>query len=215
MSDWIIEGILPVGLTLLAGLPKSGKTALAMQLAAACSAGEIFGCKAPTKGKVLFLTSDPLDWVFGKWRQIFDSDLAERIYVSSVDSEGDPDIPAIIKKHMEDFPETGAIFVDGFPGTPPIPLLTKLSESALKRKIAFVISRTVRKERSLEEGGALEAAADTVLHLITYNDRPSNRSLLIHSRDFAPQWFPLRFTGSGTLELNGRPGPYKREASNV
>ncbi len=52
---WLIPGILPAGLTLLAGRPKVGKSWLALQIAHAKGiGGEVFGA-AVDKGRVLFL----------------------------------------------------------------------------------------------------------------------------------------------------------------
>lgn len=52
---WLIPGILPAGLTLLAGRPKVGKSWLALQIAHAKGiGGEVFGASVD-KGRVLFL----------------------------------------------------------------------------------------------------------------------------------------------------------------
>jgi hypothetical protein len=52
---WLVPGILPTGLTLLAGRPKVGKSWLALQIAHAKGiGGEVFGA-AVDKGRVLFL----------------------------------------------------------------------------------------------------------------------------------------------------------------
>lgn len=54
--NWMIEGILPEGLTILAGAPKSGKSILALNLALALSSGmEIFGKKNDQIKNVLYL----------------------------------------------------------------------------------------------------------------------------------------------------------------
>lgn len=53
--QWLVPGILPAGLTLLAGRPKVGKSWLALQIAHAKGiGGEVFGA-AVDKGSVLFL----------------------------------------------------------------------------------------------------------------------------------------------------------------
>ena len=52
---WAVPGILPVGLTLLAGAPKVGKSWLALQFAqAVASGGEVFG-QHVEKGAVLYM----------------------------------------------------------------------------------------------------------------------------------------------------------------
>ena len=56
-TNWMIEGILPEGLTILAGAPKSGKSILALNLALALSSEtEIIGKKGSSLKKVLYLS---------------------------------------------------------------------------------------------------------------------------------------------------------------
>lgn len=57
-TSFVVEGLVPVGLTNLAGRPKSGKTVFAMQLAHACSiGGELLGqFHAGRRFKVLYLS---------------------------------------------------------------------------------------------------------------------------------------------------------------
>ncbi len=53
---WVLPGIVPDGLTLLAGQPKVGKSWLALQIATAKSGGvPLFGGRTPTEGEVLYL----------------------------------------------------------------------------------------------------------------------------------------------------------------
>lgn len=55
-TNWAIEGILPEGLTILAGAPKSGKSILALNLALALSSDvEILGKKSKSIKNVLYL----------------------------------------------------------------------------------------------------------------------------------------------------------------
>lgn len=53
--NWAIPNFLPVGLTLLAGYPKIGKSWLALQIAKAVASGNEFFSQKATKGRVLFL----------------------------------------------------------------------------------------------------------------------------------------------------------------
>ena len=58
MSDWIIPELLPIGITLLTGVPGVGKSALALQIArAVASGGQILGRQA-IQGQVLYLSLD-------------------------------------------------------------------------------------------------------------------------------------------------------------
>jgi RecA-family ATPase len=57
---WAVPGILPVGLTILAGKPKVGKSWLALQIAQAVAAGGIALGQQVSKGRVLYLAlEDP------------------------------------------------------------------------------------------------------------------------------------------------------------
>jgi len=52
---WAVPGLIPIGLTFLSGLPKAGKSWLALQIACAVgTGGEVLGIKVP-KRKVLYL----------------------------------------------------------------------------------------------------------------------------------------------------------------
>lgn len=53
--DWVIQGLMPTGLSFLAGAPKVGKSWLALQIAKAVSSGESILGHDVTKGKVLYL----------------------------------------------------------------------------------------------------------------------------------------------------------------
>ena len=54
--EWLIEGLLPEGLTVLSGAPKIGKSWLSLQLALAVTTGRpIFGW-APASKKVFFFS---------------------------------------------------------------------------------------------------------------------------------------------------------------
>jgi len=58
--DWVVDDILPVGLTLFAGRPKVGKTRLAMQLAHSVASGTTFMNRAVSQGPVaIFALEDP------------------------------------------------------------------------------------------------------------------------------------------------------------
>lgn len=53
--EWVVPGLLPVGMTYLAGKPKIGKSWLALQLAQAVASGGIFLGQRVEPGRVLYL----------------------------------------------------------------------------------------------------------------------------------------------------------------
>jgi hypothetical protein len=53
--EWIVDGLIPAGMTILAGRPKSGKSYLALQLAFAVASGSSFLGKDAKQGKVLYI----------------------------------------------------------------------------------------------------------------------------------------------------------------
>lgn len=53
--EWVIHGLMPIGLSLLAGAPKVGKSWLSLQMAKAVSSGESILDHEVTKGSVLYL----------------------------------------------------------------------------------------------------------------------------------------------------------------
>ena len=57
---WVVPGLLPVGLTLLAGRPKLGKSWLALQMTQAVATGGMFLGKRVERGACLYLAlEDP------------------------------------------------------------------------------------------------------------------------------------------------------------
>jgi len=55
---WIVPGLLPVGLTMLAGRPKMGKSWLALQIATAVATGGVALGERVRRGKVLYLAME-------------------------------------------------------------------------------------------------------------------------------------------------------------
>lgn len=79
---WLIHGLLPKpGRFLLVGLPKVGKSNLALQMALAVSRGESFLGSQVEKGRVLFLQFDATDF---EWKDRFDT-----LKEAGVDLSGD------------------------------------------------------------------------------------------------------------------------------
>ena len=59
---WIVPGIIPVGLTFLAGRPKVGKSWLSLQIAAAVASGGMVLNQQVEPGKVLFIALEDSPW---------------------------------------------------------------------------------------------------------------------------------------------------------
>ena len=63
VPEYIIDDVLPVGLTVIAGKPKSGKSWLALQIASHVSAGtRAFGKFECQRGNVLYLALEDYNW---------------------------------------------------------------------------------------------------------------------------------------------------------
>ena len=55
---WVVPGLIPVGLTMLAGRPKIGKSMLSLQVALAHATGGRVLDREASRGKVLYLRHD-------------------------------------------------------------------------------------------------------------------------------------------------------------
>jgi hypothetical protein len=70
----IVSGLLPVGLTILAGRPKLGKTWLALQIARSVALGEsLLGFFSVETGKVIYLALEDTPWRMGKRLEVWGS----------------------------------------------------------------------------------------------------------------------------------------------
>lgn len=111
--EWIVDGLIPEGLTLLAGKPKVGKSWMSLGLAAACAEGSEYLGRGVPKGKALYLAlEDTLPRAQRRLRKVqagepFPPDLrVETMWPRC------PDAATQIVSFIKENPETKLVIID-------------------------------------------------------------------------------------------------------
>ena len=109
---WIVEGLIPMGLHLLTGAPKIGKSWLALELALCVSSGRPFWGYATRRCSVLYLAlEDTLSRIQGRIWKLSDT-ASERLYFA-LNSLGVADgLMDQLGDFVESHGETGLVIID-------------------------------------------------------------------------------------------------------
>ncbi len=195
---YIVDKVLPEGLTLLASRPKIGKTVLFMNLALEIVAGDKAlgndGFRVKKPGDVLFISLEDRRGLLRKRQKIINKDLKlpddtlEHIHYRTVFERNDI---ARIEKELDDNPNIVAVFIDTLERwRPPMKgqqtlysydyeSLHPLHELAGNRGLAVVVAHHVRKMDAedwidqISGSTGLTAAADTIIGMFRVNQRGS------------------------------------------
>lgn len=207
---WIVAGILPVGLTLLAGKPKSGKSWLSLDLATnLATAGELFESHAVTPGHTIMLSLEDTPYR-----------IKSRLSALNVTALSKGDI-----RFYTDWPLGGADLleeqINQQTGTKLVVVdtlarfrhkaksnsdlygrdyqdISKLKQVADRNSVAIVVLHHLRKAKSDDPyemilgTGGINGAADTLWILDRTIGAPS-ASLFIRGRDVEDQVLSLQF----------------------
>ncbi|MEG0361817.1 MAG: AAA family ATPase [Longicatena sp.] len=113
-ENYIVEGIITKGLTILGGIPKSGKTFLALQMSTAIAMGKEFLGKRTKKGSVVYLAfEDPEEDIDARFNQFgIDKNLNINFRFGSRGNYFR--LEKYIKVWKEENPDLLAIFVDTY-----------------------------------------------------------------------------------------------------
>ena len=207
--EWVIEDLIPCGLSLLAGAPKIGKSWLVLDLALHVSQGEPFWGFATSRGKVLYLC---LEDTFNR--------VQKRLF-KITDEAGDNLCFAVAAEHIKDglmeqldkFAHSNEklrmVIVDTFqmvrtPSSQTIYSadyedMAAFKEFADLRKIAVVVVHHTRKMgdgdvfNTISGSNGLMGSADTTLVLTKPNRSGSAGVLSVTGRDIRDQEYRLRF----------------------
>lgn len=199
-SSFFIEKIVPTGITILVGKPKSGKSLLALQLSNAIANGlNIFGCKS-NKSTVLYISTE-----------LREEDIKERLFKSEavindnlrfanthrVNFEELEDCLLKNNKKIHDFVVIDIlekfITTDGINDYKAIySLLDKFAYFYTNYNISFLLVHHLNKSEKTLGSTGFEAACDTILTLLI--DKETNcGKLKVITRKCADEIYNLQF----------------------
>ena len=214
--QWIIEGIIPTGLTLLAGKPKMGKSSLILNMAIDVALGrKVFDSIPSNPGEVLYLAlEDTVGRVKTRVEDILNSDEAPEnctVFPQGGWPRLDQGGLEKLEKWLEDHPDTRLIIIDtiqkirkpqkksGHFYNEDYEALAPLQELAGKHKIAIIGVHHTRKTKAddvfdeISGTTGLTACADT-LAVMTRTTGQADRILAIRGRDIADQKFAFKLS---------------------
>lgn len=213
---WCIEEVIPEGLTLLAGKPKTGKSFFLLDAAIALASGtEAFGRVATEAADVLYLAlEDPTARLRDRLNKMLrDSPAPDRLhlYPSGQWAKAHEGGMAALEEWMEEHPKTRLVVIDtlerfkkpqkapGYHYTEDYASLSALQEFAAKHHIGVVVVHHTRKGAAAdpfdEISGTtgLTAAADTLATLSRAATGKEGRVFALRGRDVGEDEMPFRF----------------------
>lgn len=195
-DEWFVEGLLPAGLTVLAGRPRAGKTWLAAGLAAALARGEAFLGRPCRRTDVLFLALEDSPWTLRRRLEALGGLGLRNLRVATRAAR----FPRLgyafntvdaVEAVLEAFPDIRVVIVDtlqaveGPPGRRRPDGADSFADLADRRGLAVVLVHH-------DPQGASEAAADAVWVLTRPPGRP-DAVLYVAGRGVAERALALRF----------------------
>lgn len=205
-GEMVIEDMVPKGLTVLAGSPKSCKSWMALDMALAVTAGRLFLGKATRECDVLYLALEDTDKrLHDRLTTLEESN--RRLHLATKCSKLDEGFIKQISEYLDDNHEVQLIIVDTLQkirGSDAVSSnsnmygreydeLSKLKEFADRRGIAILVIHHLRKLQDRNDplndilgSTAMSGVADSILILKKERTR-INGELLSVGRD-SPQW---------------------------
>jgi hypothetical protein len=113
-TDWLVEGLLRPGLTVLAGSPKIGKSWLVLQLCIKVAKGEAFFGQPTKKGSVLYLALEDNEQRMQKRLLITAAEVPENLMISLDCEKGGEELERQIGAFVRRYPDTRLIVIDTF-----------------------------------------------------------------------------------------------------
>jgi len=199
---WVVPGLMPVGLTILAGKAKLGKSFLVLGMAVALAqGGKVLGKIKVAPVEVIYLAlEDPLWRIKNRLAEMeVDKEEIERLHIATSWQKGQKGI-ADLDKWLGDHPNTKAVFIDVLerfrsPEKKPEQIyrgdyrdIAQIKNLSNKHNVAIVLVHHTRKATSSDDldlvlgSTGLTGGADTVL--VMKRRRGENNALLsITGRD--------------------------------
>lgn len=216
--QWIVSGILPEGLTILAGKPKGGKSWLSLNLCMSVASGQnALGKLAVKKGAVLYLALEDNNRRLQKrlWSILGDESPPDHLYFHTLWPKLDAGGLQQLEQWINDHPDTRLIVID---------TLAKVRQAAKKTSgvyaddyealgglknlvdkyaIAIVVVHHVRKAGAenifdtVSGSTGLTGAADAI-HVLDKGKGAADATLHVIGRDLEEQKLALKFDAAST-----------------
>lgn len=216
---WIIQGVIPVGVSLLAGKPKVGKSLFILNSATAVCSGKrkVFGRKLARAGKVLYLGLEDNKQRMQKrlktltTREELQGNLDIYFEYKKMNQGGLQDIENWIEENKKNKRNPRLVVIDtlervrtrpkkeGYFYSDDYNAILGLQKLAGKHKIAIVVVHHVNKSDAndvfdkISGTTGLYGAADTALILSKKYNSAVDYTLSLKGRDFEDQEFALQF----------------------
>jgi hypothetical protein len=113
-TEWLIEGLLRPGLTVLAGAPKIGKSWLVLQLCLQIARGEPFWGQKTQKSSVLYIALEDNEQRMQKRLLISAEEPPENLMIALNCERGGEELERQIGAFVRRFPDTRLIVIDTF-----------------------------------------------------------------------------------------------------
>jgi len=217
---WVIPGLLPEGLALLAGRPKIGKSWLALGLAVAVALGsKALGEVEAPRGGVLYLAlEDSPHRLRERLRTLLGDQAPPRGLHLATSWEPLPEGLEVLRDWLSEHPDVRLVIVDTLarirrPGSKrgdsyleDYEALAGLADLARKEELCILVLHHLRKTESTDPlalvlgSTALTGAADTVLVLRRARGE-ADAELLVVGRDIEDRELALRFQGGRWASL--------------
>lgn len=219
-QQFIVEGLLPVGLAMIVGATKTGKSFLTLQLCLAVSQGEPLWNYQTKKGHVLYLAlEDP--WTRLQKRVLKMKGTASNFLQLSIDSETiNKGLIEQIDDFLKQYPDTVLVAVDTFQHIRDNEIkrgvsiyaheyeeLMALQRYALKNRIVILLVHHSNKAKNSDPYEAasgtmgITAALDTYLFIKKLNRSDTKAMLHISGRDVGEKEFIIEKDDSGLWRM--------------
>lgn len=208
-TDWVVEDFISVGLHLLVGPPKVGKSWLSLLLGLCVCAGEPFLGFATVKSEVLYLAlEDTYERIKQRSWKLVDEAKGTLCFAIASDNVGNGLIPQL-EDYLHDFPETRLVIIDTFQMVRPVTCemsyagdykdLTPIKAFADKNGLAIVVVHHTRKAgdndvlNTVSGTTGVTGCADSTMVLSNVNRADGNATLTVAGRDREYMELKVRF----------------------
>lgn len=211
-TKYLVDGLIPNGLSILSGAPKVGKSWMMLWLSLRISQGkDVWGMKT-NKCDVLYMSlEDPFHRI---QERLFDiaEDVSDNLYFTNGSDKLNNGFQAQIYKHMDDHPETGLIIIDtlqkikscsdgnAMSYADDYETISTLKKIADRYRIGIIVIHHLRKMKDKDDPfnqisgtNGLAGAADSIF-VLTKEQRVDDTAVMIAvGRDIEQQELHLRF----------------------
>ena len=214
-TEWLVEGLLRPGLTVLAGSPKIGKSWLVLQLCIQIAKGEPFWGQPTKQGTVLYIALEDNEQRMQKRLLISAAEPPENLMISLGCEKGGDELERQIGAFVRRYPHTRLIVIDTFQmirdQTAQMSYANDYSETSRLKSIADALNiciLLVHHTRKLSDDdrvneisgtNGIAGSADTLLVLTKEKRTSKNAALTCTGRDIEDMELELVMNSNNCL----------------